>query len=747
MDYSYTTFVSILVDLAIDKPLDYGVPEPFVTKVKRGMQVTVPLRNHLRTGYIIEIKQSTQFSKVLPIHDLPKEEELLNGELFELALWMSGYYNASLRQVIKSILPATIRNQTEHREQYFIKRTLSKEKLREECLHLRNKQPAQAKVIDALLMAQDGLFLSELLEKIKISRSPLETLEKKGFLSIEKVRCDRSPFLENAEYIKTEPKILNATQQEAYEKIVDAIKHRRFETHLLYGITGSGKTEIYLQTIEYALKLKTSALMLVPEISLTGQMIDSFRARFEGQIAILHHRLSQGERYDEWHRIRRGEAKIVIGARSALFSPIQNLGIIIIDEEHDSAYKQNEEGPCYHARDVAVMRGKMNQAVVVMGSATPSLESYFNAQKGKYILTTLPNRVSQASLPTVHIIDMKREYEKSGGYTCFSELLIEKIKQRLSLGEQAILFLNRRGYHTSLQCISCGYIFSCSSCSTTLTFHRNMNILSCHLCDHRLSPPPRICTQCKTGEALKFKGMGTEQVERAVHALFPEARTLRIDSDTTRHKGSHEKLFRAFRTQKADILIGTQMITKGLHFPAVTLVAAIHCDGGLHIPDFRASERIFQQITQVAGRAGRGELAGEVILQTLLPDNLTICQAAAQNFQKFYESEIETRKLFLFPPYTHLIKLLFSGPESDSIQKKGEEICRMIANLLGPPYLVYPLIPCGYAKIKDLYRFQSLIRGPRISAMNHAIKEILNKNPLPNSIRLLIDVDPLSTFF
>ncbi len=740
----YSTFVSVIVDLGLNRQLDYGVPQEWEGRIKRGMQVEVPLRGQLCVGYIFEIKKEASHPKVLPLHSLLSNDELLTEEIFELVIWMSRYYNAPLNQVLKTVLPATIRNQTPHKEQFFVKRSLSLEKLRKLCIELREKFPSQARALDHLLMAEKGMLLTELMEKAEISRSPVDTLEKQGYITLEKVCFDRSP-LQGEEYFKTTPKQLNEAQGQAFEKITQAVKENKFETHLLYGITGSGKTEIYLQAIEYALALGKSALMLVPEISLTGQTIERFRSRFDQRIAILHHRLSPGERSDEWRRIKRGEAEIVIGARSALFCPLRNLGLIIIDEEHDGAYKQSEESPCYHARDVAVMRGKLSKAVVILGTATPSLESYHNAKTGKYQMTFLPTRASKAFLPKVHIVDMKPEYEKARGFTCFSELLIGKMKERLELGEQTILFLNRRGHNTSLQCKACGHIFSCPSCDLTLTFHRGENTLACHLCDHHISPPPSRCPKCNTQETLKYHGIGTESVERAVHALFPEARTLRIDSDTTRHKGSHERLLRSFSTQKADILIGTQMVAKGLHFPSVTLVAAINSDGGLHIPDFRSSERVFQQITQVAGRAGRGELPGEVIIQTQMPDNLTILQASQHNYDAFFHSEIESRKLFGFPPFTHFVKLTFSGPDSLKTQQEAEKFRAVITP---PPHSqVHPIVPSGYAKIRDMYRFQCLIRGPSIYAINHSLDQAVKRYALPRSIRLHIDIDPISTYY
>jgi primosomal protein N' (replication factor Y) (superfamily II helicase) len=739
----YAAYVSVVVDLGFDKQLDYGVPAEMVGKMQRGMQVQVPLRGRLCTGYVIDVKAESRFPKVAAVHAFLSAEPLLSDTLFELALWMSRYYYAPLRQVLKTILPASIRHPKTPQEYYFVKRIVSHEKLREVCSALREKRPSQGRVLDQLLKAEKGLLLAELMEKAEVSRSPIESLAKEGFVKLEKIRLCRSP-LQGEEYFKTQPKLLSGPQAEAYVAITQALAEKKFTTHLLYGVTGSGKTEVYLQAIDYALKLGYSALMLVPEISLTGQTIERFRARFDHPIAILHYRLSPQERFDEWHRIKRGEAQIVIGARSALFSPLQNLKIIIVDEEHDSAYKQTEESPCYHARDVAVMRGKLSNAVVVLGTATPSLESYHNAMIGKYTLTVLPTRTLEATLPTVHLVDMKREYEKAKGFTAFSEMLIDKIKTRLKQGEQTILFLNRRGHNTSLQCKGCGHIFACTSCDLTLTFHRGAHILACHLCGH-VTPPPTQCPHCHKGEMLKYQGIGTEAVERGVHALFPEARTLRIDGDTTRYKGSHEQLLRSFSTQKADILIGTQMVSKGLHFPAVTLVAILNGDSGLHIPDFRSSERVFQQITQVAGRAGRGELAGEVIIQTQMLDNPTLNQAAGQNFEAFYTCEIKSRKLFDFPPFAHLVKLTFSGGEAQGTLKGAQTFCSKLS--LPSPYLIYPVVPSGHAKIKNKFRFQCLIRGPNIYPITAALHQVLAVQPLPRAIRLHIDVDPLSTYF
>ena len=399
------------------------------------------------------------------------------------------------------------------------------------------------------------------------------------------------------------------------------------------------------------------AIMLVPEISLTTQTIERFRSRFQKKIAVLHHRLSPGERFDQWHSIRKGESSIVIGARSAIFSPIQNLGLIIIDEEHEQTYKQTDTSPCYNARDVAVMRGKLCNIPVVLGSATPSIESFFNTQQKKYVLSKLTDRIEKC-LPTVTIIDMKKELEK--GHTIFSDLLLSEIKNRHKKGEQSILFLNRRGYNTSLLCKKCGNVISCPNCDISLSYHKSINTLSCHLCNHSL-PPPNHCPSCHS-ETIKYTGIGTEQVENTLHAIMPEIRTIRMDGDTTKHKGSHDRLFRHFRTGKADVLIGTQMISKGLHFPAVTLVGILNSDASLNLPDFRASEQTFQIITQVSGRSGRGPLPGNVIIQSFMTDNHTIQTSAKQDFELFYNTEIQSRQFFQYPPYVRMVKITFTGP-------------------------------------------------------------------------------------
>lgn len=742
----FTRFASIVLDVAVDKILDYGILGEQLALIHPGSRVEVPVQGYLRTGYVVEIKETSAYPSVKPIANVLSDTALISPDLFQLALWISRYYCSPLRDIFRILLPPGVRKGMSPKEQLFVMRGKTREELKDICIAVREKKPAQAAILEAMLSVKKGILLSKLLEETKGSRHTVNALAKQGLLILDTIRLDRSP-LTNEEYFITKPKTLNQDQAQALSKINQSIDNQSFETHLLFGVTGSGKTEVYLQAIDYALKANKGTIMLVPEISLTTQTIERFRSRFREKIAILHHRLSQGERNDEWHQIREGKARIVIGARSAIFSPIMNLGLIIVDEEHEQSYKQNDLCPCYQARDVAVMRGKLTQSTVVLGSATPSLESYYNAQCGKYTLSMLNQRAEAASLPKVTIVDMRKEFEKAKGWTNFSEALLNGIEKRYKQGEQTILFLNRRGYHTILLCQGCQHSIKCMHCDVPMTFHLGDNCLSCHLCHFQFSPPPTRCPSCHTQHPLKFKGVGTEQIERALHAIFPSIRTLRIDADTTKHKGSHQKLLRDFGTGKADVLIGTQMIAKGLHFPEVTLVGVLNSDAGLNIPDFRASENTFQLITQVAGRSGRGVIPGEVIIQTALPDNSTIQYAARQDYMGFYQEEIAVRELFHYPPFRHMAKLLFSGKNEQHTQKAAEQVRQSLVCYLPPQFEFHPIVPCGYTKVKDQYRYQFLLRGPTLYPLNKALQVIGEKSPLPRSVKLFVDINPSSTFF
>jgi primosomal protein N' (replication factor Y) len=567
---------------------------------------------------------------------------------------------------------------------------------------------------------------------------------------------------------------------------------------LLHGVTGSGKTEVYLQAIAHALEQGKGAIVLVPEISLTPQTVERFKARFcagklQTLVAVLHSHLSAGERHDEWHKIRQGRARIVIGARSAIFAPVDPLGLIIVDEEHEHSYKQ-EEAPRYNARDLAVVRGQMEGAVVVLGSATPSLESYHNAKKGKYTLLELPSRVDEQKLPLVRVIDMRAEARKEKGTPIFGEKLKEAITQRLEKREQVMLFLNRRGYSTALQCPKCGYVAGCPHCSVSLTYHRPEQQLRCHICAHA-EPAPSVCPDPKCrNPAIRYSGLGTQRVEETLKKLFPHARIQRMDSDTLKRKEDYRRILGDFRTAKIDILLGTQMIAKGLHFPNVTLVGIIYADLSLHQPDFRAGERTFQLLTQVAGRAGRGEVEGEVIVQAFTPFHPAIQYARRHDFVSFYEQEIEFREQLRYPPISRIALLTVRSRNEDKAKftadhlrkeldkltageaglraeekekrgkgEKGKEQLALDAPKASPVLLfpsapppvapvsaVFPDLilagpaPAPLARAETQYRYQLMLRTRQMSKLSRVLNALVESQALPEDVTLTVDIDPVN---
>ena len=732
-------YAAVVLDLGLDKPLDYAIPSSFAESLKIGARVLVTLRGSKRKGTVIAIKETAEVSSPLPIIEILEGASSIPLDLLKVAEWIARYYCTPLPHVLQTMTPPALRKGTKAKKIWMVALNLSRNEAVALCQELRQKNGGQASVLDHFLQNPKGILLSQLLEKPDISLSPVKTLVKKKALLLY-----AASSAEDFEYFPTRPKKLYEEQMDALQKIENSLGSHKFHTHLLHGVTGSGKTEIYLQAIQHAFNQGKGALFLVPEIALTAQMIEHLKSRFQEKIAILHHRMSDGVRHEYWMALRKGTIRLAIGARSCLFSPVQNLGLIIVDEEHEPSYKQTEEMPCYNARDVAIMRGKLTNATVVLGSATPSLESRQRAETGKYIYSRLAKRIGSALLPQVSIVDMRLERAK--GNILFSETLVEKIKNRLQLGEQTLLFLNRRGYHTAQLCSLCSETIRCPHCELSLTFHRGDNILACHLCDYRLLPPPRECPKCHHGE-LKYKGVGTEQVERALHALLPSVRTSRADADTTRHKGSHEKIFQQFRSGKSDVLIGTQMIAKGLHFPSVTLVGVLNPDASLQIPDFRASEHLLQILTQVAGRSGRGALGGEVVIQTSLPEHETILFAAKQDDEAFFRKEIDVRKLFDFPPWTHLIKLLFSSKDPHAAQKFAENYRSRLIAALSQDFTITPITPCGHPKIEDRYRFQFLIKGVQPALAARQVRQIALELPPPKDLQFFADVDPLSTFY
>ena len=658
--------VRVIVDRAIHRELDYSVPETLAERIGVGSRVRVPFRDKLALATVVAIPEESNAKGIRPIEAIVGESPILSEPLLELARWIGTYYCCPVETVMRSVLPQVIRRaEVGWKKQLFVQ---PGSKIDDEGLEkLRRRAPRQAELLQAILKLEKPVRAADLLRQTSLDNQTLRALVKRGLAELREEAVVRDPHGDE-QFIATSNLVLNEEQTRALNEIIKALDASEpARPILLHGVTGSGKTEIYLQAIRATLERDRTAIVLVPEISLTPQTVERFKSRFaEAQdvVAVLHSHLSQGERHDEWHKIHSGRARIVIGARSAVFAPLKNLGLIVVDEEHETTYKQ-EEAPRYHARDVAVVRAKIERSVVVLGSATPSLESYHNAAIGKYQLVTLTQRIDEKQMPLMRVVDLRQERRREKKATILSEKLSQAIADRLEKREQTILFLNRRGFSTSLLCSNCGEARNCPNCSVALTFHQHFlqggssssktmsGRLSCHLCGHTAAVPKK-CPACGQ-DALIYCGFGTEKVESTVAQLYPKAVVRRMDADSMTRKDAYRETLRNFRTGKIDILVGTQMIAKGLHFPNVTLVGIINADLALHIPDFRAGERTFQLLTQVAGRAGRGETPGEVFVQTYTPFSPSIQFARHHDFAGYFQQELEFRERCDFPPFKHAI--------------------------------------------------------------------------------------------
>lgn len=534
----------------------------------------------------------------------------------------------------------------------------------------------------------------------------------------------------------------NAGQKQALDKITASINNSEFQVFLLHGITSSGKTEVYLQAIDHVLGQGKTAIYLVPEISLTPQAVERFKSRFGDQVSILHSHLTAGQRYQQWENIKTGQSKIVVGARSAIFAPVRDLGLVIVDEEHENSYKQ-EDVPRYHARDTGIMRAAQGKAVVVLGSATPSLESFCNVNKGKYSLLELKTRIDNRLLPEVAIVDMRKEiFGKK--QTVLSRRLEEQIQQCLQRKEQVILFLNRRGFSTYCLCCKCGYVAECPHCSVTLTYHSHNQELICHYCNYR-TLPQTICPECQS-QYIGYLGLGTQKVESELNRCFPHSRIERMDTDSVSKRGAHESILKSFQKGEIDIIIGTQMIAKGLDFPNVTLVGVINADVTLNFPDFRAAERTFQLLTQVAGRSGRGPVPGRVIIQTYSPDNYAVLASSQHDYNSFIKQELIFRKQLSYPPYLNLINIVIRSKHENKVIKAIEKLNRRIKELFQQPNLprfsIMGPAPMPLAKLRGMFRWGLTIKTPDITRTNVLLKKIVTKDITPSGVKIKIDIDP-----
>jgi primosomal protein N' (replication factor Y) len=793
-------FVEVAVPLPVGHTYIYSVPEQFTHKVRTGLPVFVPFGKKNITGYIIDFCKDAP-TGVKPILDIVSKEPLFSHKLLEVFRWISKYYLTPMGLVIKASIPPhlTLREKTmvhpkkgdlekikgdvnalslyaelekrplakkyirrkfsDYKDAYNIlleknliyekkvkvkpiskidmngvklKRTFQKKILE----NLKKSAPKQAKIYELLSGKPEGMKKSAIYQELGNCYSSLNGLKKK-----ELITYFESPFIQKipsgSKKRKKKP-VLTKEQKLAVQTIEKPLKKETYGTFLIFGITGSGKTEIYLRTVEKALNMDKSAIILIPEISLTAQTMESFKERFGDTVVVYHSRLAQKERVKIWEGIRNGKYRVIIGARFAIFAPVKNLGVIIVDEEHENTYKQKTKEPLYSARDAAVLRCKIEDAVCLLGSATPSLESFYNASKGKYHLITLPKRIDEKKLPPVEIIDMRKQKD-----FILSTQLLDKMKEKIEKGEQSILFINRRGFSNFLMCRDCGFSPQCPFCELTLTYHKKIKILKCHHCGYEIEAPS-VCPKCN-GSNFFYGGMGTQRIEEHLEKQLPELKLMRMDFDTMKRKWAHMEIFYRFRKGEADILLGTQMVTKGFDLPKVTLVGVVSADTVLNFPDFRAQERTFQLLTQVAGRTGRGILGGEVIIQTHAPQHYAIQASQKHNFKQFYTKEMKSRKELNYPPFSRLARIVLSSREKKKVESSSKKLFQKIKGyikknkyrieILGPA-------PCPLSKLRGRYRDHILLKCKKPFLIQKILSPI-RENFRISGVRIRYDIDPL----
>lgn len=787
----------VIVDvptMQTDQPFTYYIPDELADVVTVGMRVEVPFGNGNRhiQGFVVN-KISGQQESLKPIIRVLDLAPVLNTELLQLADYMKASTFAFKITCLQTMLPSVMKaeyqkqivllDESNQQARSFFKNSteitwqqaeedgnlpalmrLRKEQVVDVRYLVKNKNRVKTKrmvrsLVDqtkaatlqetlrstakrqqqllALLAEQNDLQPVASFTELGISTASLNQAQKNGWLAFEEVEEYRDPFADY-DFQKTTALQLNQEQEQAVAAILNAEEQQQAKTFLLEGITGSGKTEVYLQAIAAVLQKGKTAIMLVPEIALTPQMVHRFKSRLGDAVAVLHSGLSQGEKYDEWRKIERGEAQVVVGARSAVFAPLENIGVIIVDEEHEATYKQ-EETPRYHARDLAIWRGNYHHCPVVLGSATPSLESRARAQKNVYHLLSLTHRANpSAQLPAVEIVDMRDEFAKKNT-SSFSTQLKEKIEERLRNQEQVILLLNRRGYSSFIMCRDCGFVLPCPNCDISLTLHMDTKTMRCHYCGHEERIPHR-CPNCGE-DKIRYYGTGTQKVEEELREVFPDARILRMDVDTTRRKGAHEKILETFSEKKADILLGTQMIAKGLDFPDVTLVGVLNADTALNLPDFRSSERTFQLLTQVSGRAGRAHKPGEVIIQTFNPEHYAVQLAQAQDYEAFYQKEMIVRHRGGYPPYYFTVKITASHEEEQMAAQKMFQITREIQQAISPQSILLGPAPSAILRVKNRYYYQVIIKYKNEPNLAKVLQEILTASQKEQRQGLLVTID------
>ena len=730
----------------LNRTFDYNIPKELENLILIGSKVLVPFGRFktLEEAHVVKIKEKSEYE----IKDIAKVENGLTDKQIELANWMSNRYFCNVSDCIRLMqTPGTNAKDVNKRIQdkkinvVYLKKDY--EEINFEIQTQKLKSEKQIRILN-FVKDNEGCTIPDIEAFTDCSRAIVNTLIKNGYLELVEQKVERNP-LENKNIENTNNLKLIEEQQNAFNKISMSMDSQKYEEFLLYGVTGSGKTEVYLQLIDKVLKKEKSAIVLVPEISLTPQMLDRFISRFGKEtIAVLHSKLSIGERHDEWKRIKENKAKIVIGARSAIFAPVKDLGIIIIDEEHDSSYK-SEASPKYDAKEVAKKIAKQENVPLVLGSATPDLRTFYNAKEtGKITLLELTKRANNSNLPKVEIVDLKQELA-NGNRSMLSFDLYQAIEQNLKDKLQTILFLNRRGYSTFIMCRNCGYTVKCKNCNISMTYHSYENKLKCHYCGYEENVVTK-CPECGS-DKIRYFGTGTQKLEQEILKQFPQAKTIRMDVDTVTKKNSHEQILNKFKNDGIDILIGTQMVVKGHHFPKVTLVGVIAADSSLNIDDYRATERTFQILTQVAGRAGRENLPGKVIIQTYNPENFSIQDAQKQNYQEFYETEITLRKQLKYPPFCDIIIIGFNSLNEAEIKRVSNKAYEyLIKNLNNEEFKTFKPMPSPIDKIQNRFRWRIIIKGNMNELANEVLNDLLKEIYSENykNTKVSVDVNPNS---
>lgn len=736
-------YANIVIDIShekVDRPFQYRIPEPLQAVIEEGMGVSVPFGagNQQRQGYVIEITDQAEYDteKLKDITAIRTEDISVEAEFIRLAAWMKRQYGSTMITALKTVLP--VRKKSRQLEKKVIRLCLEPNEATQVLKELERKhRTARARLLRELILEQE--LPQELITgKLNVTAKTIQDMEQLGLVEVIRTRQYRNP-IRRQETTGTK-KRLSEAQQHIVEEITADLLREQPGVHLIQGITGSGKTEVYMEIIEQVIAEGRQAIVLIPEIALTYQTALRFYRRFGERVSVMNSRLSQGERFDQFERAKKGEIDVIIGPRSALFTPFTRLGVIVIDEEHENSYK-SETMPKYHARETAIQRARMKSAGVVLGSATPSLESYYRAKTGRYQLYHMTERLTGGTLPKVYTVDLREEL-KAGNRSVFSGKLQELIAERLQKQEQIMLFLNRRGYAGFISCRSCGYVVKCPHCDVSLSAHRNDRMV-CHYCGYE-EGKKTLCPQCGSKYLLGFKA-GTEQIEEQIGRMYPKARVLRMDADTTKGKEDYEKILSAFANHEANILVGTQMIVKGHDFPAVTLVGILAADLSLAVNDYRAAERTFQLLTQAAGRAGRGERPGEVVIQTYQPDHYAVVAAAEQDYESFYEQEIAYRQLLDYPPAAHMMAVQIFARTKEGAQKLAETLAGLVRQeklrVIGPA-------PAAIGRISDIFRYVLYVKDPdydRLVAGKDCLEQYLNtQENRQESVQF--DFDPMHAF-